>query len=147
MQTLILTIFMLGVAAYALRRGEQPERSAALLLLCTSAVDQMYHLIAGQPRFDKVDPVHLVIDTVVLVGLLYIALQANRGWPLWACAAQLIVMLAHIAKFYEVREVYRGYWVMTQVPFLLQLGLLAAGTAAHAARCRHIGPYHSWRMT
>lgn len=80
-----------------------------------------------------------------LVGLSWIAIRANRGWPLWACAAQLIVMLGHLAKLFEVRDTFRGYWAMTQVPFLMQLAVLLVGTAAHVARQRIVGRYPSWR--
>lgn len=144
-QILFMVVFMFTVTAYAMRRGEQPERSVALLLLGTSVIDFFYHVLIGPPQFETVDPFHLVIDTVVLVGLLRIALHANRGWPLWACAAQLIVMVGHLAKLFEVRDTFRGYWAMTQVPFLLQLTVLLGGTAAHVARRRMIGRYPSWR--
>lgn len=147
MELIIITLYMLAVATYAIRCGGPPERAAAALLLTTSIIDFGYHLLVGPPQFETVDPFHLIIDSVVLGGLLWVAINANRGWPLWACAAQLIVMLGHLAKLYEVRQVYRGYWVMTQVPFLLQLAVIAIGTAMHVARTRSVGPYHSWRMT
>lgn len=145
MQFYLMTVYMLSVAAYAMLRGGQPERSVALLLAGTSAIDFVYHLLCGPPRFEHVEAVHLVIDSGVLAALLWIALHANRGWPLWACSAQLIVMLGHVAKLMEVREVFRGYWAITQFPFLLQLTVLFIGTSAHVARFRHVGPYHGWR--
>ncbi len=147
MQILLMTICLLCAAGYALRYGEQPERSVATLLLASSAIDFVYHALTTPPQFETIDPVHVVIDTLVLAGLLAIALNANRGWPLWVCGAQIIMMLGHLGKLYEVRTVLRGYWVMTQVPFMIQLTLLVIGTAAHNARLRQVGPYHSWRLS
>ena len=147
MQILLMTICLLCAAGYALRCGEQPERSVATLLLTSSIVDFMYHALTGPPQFETIDPVHVVIDTLVLVVLLAVALHANRGWPLWVCGAQIIMMLGHLGKLYEVRTVLRGYWVMTQVPFMIQLALLVNGTAAHSVRMRQVGPYHSWRLS
>jgi len=109
-------------------------------------VDQFYHLSFRAAQFVTVDPVHVAIDATMLVCLMWVALRANRGWPLWACSAQIIAMTGHIAKIFELRDVYRGYWAMTQVPLVLQLAFLAIGTWAHVSRYRHIGPYHSWRL-
>lgn len=138
-------IYLVVVLALALRRGEQPERFTAAVLVAGYIVDMIYHLICGNPLFDVVDPMHFAIDATTLIGLMWIALQANRGWTLWVASAQLIVMLGHLGKIFELREVYRAYWAMTQVPILLQLAFLLAGTLAHIARTRRVGPYASWR--
>ncbi len=55
-------------------------------------------------------------------------------------------MLGHVAKLWEVDMVRRAYWTMTQMPFLFQLIVLAAGTWTHVERQRRIGRYHSWRL-
>jgi len=74
-----------------------------------------------------------------------VALRANRGWPLFVSAAQVLIVTGHLAKVWDVAVVRTAYWAVTQVPFLFQLAVLAAGTLAHMARRRHIGRYHSWR--
>ena len=143
----ITLLYLLVVLVLAFRRGEQPERLTAAILVAGFAVDLVYHLIFGHPEFVTVDPVHFSIDATTLVVLMGIALRANRGWTLWAASAQLIVMLGHLGKIFEMRDVYRGYWAMTQVPILLQLAFLLIGTLAHIARSRRIGIYASWRPT
>jgi hypothetical protein len=55
--------------------------------------------------------------------------------------------LGHVAKLWELAMVRKAYWVMTQVPFSLQLLVLIFGTAAHMQRSRRLGDYHGWRLT
>lgn len=143
--TLTLTYAVL-VIFFALRQGDRPERLVGFVLLTSMFVDVLNHALFAPPQFVTVDPGHLLIDSSTFVALLWIALKANRGWPLWVCAAQNIVILGHVGKLFEMRAVFRGYWVMTQVPILLQLAFLAIGTLAHIMRARRIGPYHSWRL-
>lgn len=143
--TLILTYAAL-VVLFAVGRGDRPERIAGLVLITNMLGDMLNHALFLPAQFVTVDPGHLVIDGSTLVALLCIALKANRGWPLWVCAAQNIVILGHIGKLLEMRAVYRGYWAMTQIPIYLQLAFLAIGTAAHVMRTRRIGSYHPWRL-
>lgn len=143
--TLILTYAFL-VLFLALRRGEKPERLVGFVLVASMLADLLNHIIFLPAQFVSVDPGHLVIDSATFAVLLVVALRANRGWTLWVCSAQNIVLLGHIAKLYEVRAVYRGYWVMTQMPVFVQLAILACGTYAHIRRTRRIGQYASWRM-
>jgi len=144
---LILTVaYLLLVSLFVLRKGGQPERLVLSSLVISDLVDALYHRLAGPAQFDVVLPAHLLIDSAMLVCLMWIALRANRAWPMWVASAQLIMMLGHLGKLLEMREAFRGYWAMTQVPPLLQLAFLTIGTAAHVWRQRAIGPYHSWRL-
>lgn len=141
--TLILFVpFLL----FALRRGEQPERLVAVLLVTGVLVDRLNHALFGEPAWFTINPGHLVIDFWSFVALLWVALRANRGWPLWVCALQVIVLLGHIAKLWDLNVVRRAYWVMTQLPLFLQMLAVVIGTRAHTRRARRIGWYHSWRL-
>ncbi len=130
---------------FAARRGEEPERLVAAVLFATFALDIANHAWFGTPDWFTVDPGHLVIDSWAFVLLMWIALRANRGWPLLVGSGQLIVVIGHIAKVWELDMVRWAYWAMTQIPFLFQLCVLAFGTAAHIARRRRVGSYHNWR--
>lgn len=147
MRFVISLIYMTVIVAFAIRRGDAPERAAASLLIGSLFGDAFYHAVFGGAQFVTVDPGHVVIDFILATGFLTIALRANRGWPLWVCSAQLIVMLGHFGKVMEIRDVYRGYWVMTQLPVLMQLAFLGFGTLAHTSRLKVIGPYHAWRLS
>ncbi|NKJ43855.1 hypothetical protein [Novosphingobium sp. SG720] len=140
-------ILLAFAVLFAARRGGEPEQSVAAILLATFALDVANHAIFGDPAWFAVNPGHLVIDIWAFIVLLWVALRANRAWPLAVSAAQAVVLLGHAAKLWELAMVRKAYWVMTQVPFTLQLLLLIFGTAAHVLRTRRLGDYHGWRLT
>ncbi len=131
-------------ALFAARKGDEPEWTVAIILLAALAFDCANHLLFGDPTWFEVNPGHFVIDLWMLLTLTWVALKANRGWPLWVSATQLIVMLAHFAKLIEVDEARLSYWVMMQMPAVLQVIILIIGTLAHAARRQRVGPYAAW---
>ena len=147
MLNMVPRILLLIVVLFALRKGEEPERLVALILTAAFLLDLGNHAAFGDPAWFAVNPGHVVIDTWAFVALMWVALRANRGWPLWASAAQVIVIMAHIAKLWDPAMVRKAYWAMTQMPLILQLVVLALGTLAHVARSRRIGWYHSWRLS
>jgi hypothetical protein len=142
---LALTV-LAAVAFLAVARGGPPERMAAAIIVCWIMADLAYHLVFGPSGFRRVDPVHLVLDGGELVAILWLALRANRMWPLWAAAAQLICVSGHLVLFIEP-GMTRAYWAMTQLPQYIQLTALVLGAVAHARRFERIGPYRSWRYT
>jgi hypothetical protein len=140
----IFAIFILaGVIAW--KRGGPPERFATAIIVTWIAADASYHLMFGPSGFDRVDPVHLVLDGAMLGAIVWLALRANRVWPLFAAAAQLMCFSSHIAVMITPEGARRAYWAMSQLPQYIQLTALLAGAAAHARRERLIGPYRSWR--
>lgn len=141
----VLLLFLVsGLVAF--QRGGPPERLAAAVIVGWIVTDAGYHLLFGPSGFDTVDPVHLVLDGAELCAIMLLALRANRMWPLWAAAAQLICYSGHIAAFIEPGGMRRAYWAMTQLPQYIQLLALLLGAAAHARRTRRIGRYRSWRV-
>ncbi len=144
----ILALALVFVAAFvALARGGPPERLAAGIIVCWIIADVSYHVMFGPSGFEKVDPVHLVLDGGELIAINWLALRANRMWPLWAAAAQLICVAGHVVLFIEPDGMRRAYWAMTQLPPYIQLTALILGAVAHARRYERIGPYRSWRFS
>ena len=140
-------IAFVGILVFALRKGEEPERMVATILIATILLDLANHALFGSPAFFVIDPGHLIIDSWALAGLLWVALRANRGWPLWACSGQVIVILAHLAKMVDLSLVRYGYFAMSQLPIAIQSAALLLGTTAHLQRTDRIGRYHAWRLT
>lgn len=136
---------LLATIVFAARKGDEPEKMVAGILVATFLLDVANHLLFGDPGWFAVNPGHLVIDTWAFVTLLWVALRANRGWPLWVSASQVLVVMGHLAKMWDVAVVRKAYWAMTQVPFVIQLAILVVGTATHVQRQRRIGRYHPWR--
>lgn len=135
-----------GILVFALRKGEEPERMVATILIATILLDVANHALFGSAAYYAIDPGHFVIDSWALAGLLWVALRANRGWPLWACSGQVIVVLAHFAKIIDLSLVRYGYFAMSQLPFAIQSAALLLGTTAHLRRTGRIGRYHAWRL-
>lgn len=131
----------------AYRRGGPPERLAATIIVSWMIADVSYHLLFGKSGFDSVDPVHVVLDGAALVAIVWLALRANRMWPLWAAAAQLMCVMSHLVAYVEPGGMRRAYWAMTQLPPYIQLVALVLGAVAHARRLERIGPYRSWRYS
>lgn len=130
---------------FAARKGDEPERLAAIVLLATFLLDAVNHLVFGDPAWFEVNPGHFVIDLWAFITLTWVALHANRAWPLWVSALQAIVVVGHFAKLFEIDVARISYWAMTQLPYWVQLLILIGGTWTHAEREQRIGRYRSWR--
>ena len=143
--TLVLASLLVA-AVVAVREGGAPERIGAVIIAAWILSDWIYHVLFGPSGFERVDPVHVVLDGAELVAIMWLALRANRMWPLWAAAAQLICVVGHLAVMIEPDGVRRAYWAMTQLPQYIQLVALLLGVAAHAHRQRRVGRYRSWRL-
>jgi hypothetical protein len=143
-------IFVFAVVCVAgwlgYRRGGPPERLAAMIIVGWIIADAIYHLLFGPSGFDKVDPVHVVLDGAELAAIMWLALSANRTWPLWAAAAQVICVLGHVAVLLGQPGMRQAYWAMTQLPQYVQLTALIIGATAHTRRVRLMGRYRSWRL-
>ena len=143
--TLVLASLLVA-AVVAVREGGAPERIGAVIIAAWILSDWIYHVLFGPSGFERVDPVHVVLDGAELVAIMWLALRANRMWPLWAAAAQLICVSGHLAAFVDP-GMRRAYWAMTQLPQYIQIVTLMLGALAHARRERRVGRYRSWRLT
>lgn len=146
--TLLLALYnvaMLAAVALALRKGDEPEQLTALVMMTALFADRINHWLLGTPNFFTINPGHLVLDGWMLIVMVWVALYANRGWPLWVGALQLIVVAGHLAKLFDISAIRRGYWAMITVPGYVQLLVLWIGLASHIRRVDRIGRYASWR--
>lgn len=136
---------LVAAVVVAIRLGGTPEKLAAAIIAAWILSDWVYHLLFGPSGFKEVDPVHLVLDSAELLAISALALSANRLWPLWAAAAQLICVSGHLVALVEPGGMTLAYWALTQIPQYIQLFALLLGAVAHARRERRVGPYRSWR--
>jgi hypothetical protein len=143
--TIILTSVALTVFLLAMWRGAGPERGGAAILFAGVAVDEVYHLAIGPARYDGLDPFELVLDLASLAGFVWLAIRANRLWPILAAALQLMAVTGHLASLLSDRGMQRAYWTMTEPPVLLSVVALGAGLLMHLLRERRLGVYPDWR--
>lgn len=146
--SMLLTFYnvvLLATVALALRKGDEPEQLISLVMMTGLFADRINHWLYGTPSYFTINPGHLVLDGWQLIVLVWIALYANRGWPLWVGALQMIIVAGHMSKLVDLSAVRRGYWVMIAVPGYLQLVVLWIGLASHIRRVERIGRYAAWR--
>ncbi|KHK91737.1 hypothetical protein [Novosphingobium malaysiense] len=129
----------------ALWKGAAPERILATTLAGAMALHLLAHLVlASAMLWRQADLVHLALDSMVFAVVIPVALRANRVYPLWLGAAQIIAMMAHAYRL-SLTEINRfAYDMMSMIPSYIQLVALTLGLAWHAARRRRIGDYPSW---
>jgi hypothetical protein len=106
----------------------------------------VYHVFFGPAEFRFVDPGHVVMDTAETLAIGFVALRANRMWPLWVAAAELTALSGHLALAIGPQGLQRGYYATTQMTIYPQLTALLLGTIAHHRRWLRIGSYRDWRQ-
>lgn len=146
---LILNLVLVGLlGAAALRWGAGPERICAAALFAMTYGDPLYHLMVSQgPTYGTVDLGHLTQDVAVAAVYVGVALQANRVYPIWLAAFQLVSLLSHLGR--EVTDFFPklAYGLMNYGPYYTTILILGLGIAAHARRSRRLGRYRSWRSS
>ena len=133
---------LLGLAG---RFGRGPERYAAGILFTNFVFQLVNFILRGPFNFMEVDPVLAGIDLGTFFALTYVALNANRLWPLVLSALQMLVVVAHVSVLTS-RGWDQVYWGMMAISQYLQLFVLGAGTLSHHFRERRTGRYRSWRL-
>jgi hypothetical protein len=133
------------LSLFAFREGGKPEKAVASIYVIAFIFGILNRIFRGGAAFLELEPMFLGIEFGVLVGLTFVAIRANRWWPLCASALQLIVITTHTAKAIGIQGLPGVYWGMTTIPTYLQFGVLLLGIAAHFRRVRRIGLYPDWR--
>ncbi len=137
----------IGVILVAFWRGSIPEKIVGAGIAGWHLADPIYHWLFTQPQFRHFDAGHFVLDSILFGIVGGVALRANRLWPIFASAAQMIVITGHFSMLLGMDGMQRAYYAMTQLPFYVQLLALLAGTVAHNRRMKRIGRYRDWRST
>jgi hypothetical protein len=128
---------------YASVKGGPPERIGAAIFL-GAAVLTTAALSAPSARWGTVEAGVLAVDVVMLGALIALALFAERLWPLWVTALQLIGTAGHAAKLASpevIREAYAFVIAFWSYPML---SLLVFGTWNHQRRLARFGVDKSW---
>lgn len=139
-------LIIFALTAYAFARGAGPEKQAGAILSAMVVVFLAYHQFAGQSgMYDKIDLGLMAIDLAVLVLLMRLAIRANRIYPLWMLAAQLIATLMHLGRELDSHVPPIAYFLLVHAPSYIQVLAFAAGLVAHRRRTKIYGTYRSWR--
>ncbi|AXJ95794.1 MULTISPECIES: hypothetical protein [unclassified Sphingomonas] len=136
---------VLGIAcALALYAGGAPERWTALIFIVGAAATFIAPFYNAQHPFGRLEPMLLGVDVLMLIGLVGIAVRADRYWPLYVSALHLITIAVHGVKAIQpdlVPWMYAGASGKIAYPMLL---LLAIGAVRHRDRVARFGSDPDW---
>lgn len=144
---LFLALALTAIFVVVSRYGSGPERVVLQIWLVVSLLDLVYHVSVGPLQYHDIDLIHVVLDIMAMIGFLWVALRANRVWPLWIAALQLQPLVVHLAMFMQLPGNDMAYWLMMVAPADIEILILLIGTLAHVHRKRLIGPYRDWRLS
>lgn len=129
-----LRIALFILCFWALLRGGKPEQTGAALLI-GGYLGYPVLALAGHPvDFARPSSVHLAYAGTLFVCALALAIQSNRIWPLFFAAFSLVELTGHVSVVVLQQGRSMAYWLMTQVPIIMQAVMLAIGTAAFMRR-------------
>jgi len=140
----LVLVLVASVTLFAVARGGRPERLCATVLVLGILADRLYPVMIGERDFNHFATSRMVFDLLQFAAYLGISLFANRVWPLWLSAAQLVALTGSIAALVIPDGINLAYWALTQLPLFIQVIALFVGTFAHWRRVRRIGNYNCW---
>lgn len=131
----------LGVCAYALWRGGQPERLVAVMFLIAAPLSSAVY---SSRLWHGMQIGIFTVDVVMLGLLVMIALRANRYWPIGMAAMQVLQVVGQLLKLVDRDMPILIYWIGAAVWAYPMLTLLLLGTLRHHNREKRLGPEQPW---
>jgi hypothetical protein len=143
MTHLVVFYALLGLCTgYALLFGGAPERIVALLFLGATAL--MPFVLSVQARYTSLEAGALMVDAVMYVALLWLALRAERFWPIWMSAMQGVQLLGHGIGLLDSKLLNLSYAIIDHTICYPMMLLLMIGVQRHRARLVKTGADASW---
>ena len=135
-------VFMLVLAAavaYAFNRGGRPERVVATTILSVQLLDLALHAVLDTDgQITSMDFWHIPLDLIILSVTGYMALTADRFWPLVAAALQLVTTAGHAAAALNLSMTPLIYAILIETLSYLLIFTIAVGTYLHDRRTKDI---------
>ena len=145
---IIQYVLFLSVFLAALRWGAAPEKASGICLIMLPVGELLYHgLLGPEYQTDSTDFGHLAMSGTIATGFLAISLIANRIYPLWLVAFQLVAVIGHFVRIPLQHLSGEAYQILVIVPSFLQIVTLAIGIFRHHRRKAIFGVYRSWRRS
>lgn len=141
MQFFLILFFTIN--AYAAIWGGKPERIAAAIFV----PGFLFTTLVASPlaqRFGNVEVGVLLVDLAMLIAFVTMALYAERFWPLWMSAMQVIQVISHLPIIFIPELLPLAYGAVVVIWSYPMLLLLAIATYRHQQRLRKFGVDRSW---
>lgn len=136
---------LLAIAAgYSAVRGGAPERIAAAA--CVLAT--MLTFFARSPthtRYAGVEVGILIVDASLFLVLTILAVTANRFWPIWIAAFQVVALISHGLRLVDVEVNNRAYKFALAIMSDITLIVIILAVARHRLRVKRIGADPPWK--
>lgn len=130
------------------RLGGSPERwLIGLFIAMMVAPSYLFALFGlGNVAFGPYAWLWVCIDVAAAAAFIIVAVNANRNYPLWIAALQLVAIGAHAVRGLVDAVSPFAYLVLSTGPSYCQLLLIFGGFLRHVRRERRFGPYRAWRF-
>lgn len=141
--------WMILLLVTALIWGGGPEKMVIIIwIIVHEVVRFLQNYVDGlnmtfEEEFAGANLVHLTGDSLLLVGFVTLALQANRRYILWIAAFQVIAIMAHGVRALNEEMTIFVYLLMVYGAGWAQIFLMTGGQIAHIRRKK--GIYADWR--
>lgn len=125
---IIFYTVLLIVSGYAARRGGAPERWMACLYVAAAIASHAIVLLHGSD-YAMVDAFRLGVDAALLLGMMAIMARADRFWPIYCTAFQVLAVTTHGVRMFDPLIIPSVYyrstaWLAYPTQFLLFTGIL-----------------------
>jgi len=144
----LLQLFLIILTCAAmLRWGGGPERALAWGVSGLIVVDRFYHAIWGNAVWGNewTELYHTLQDGTLACVFLLIALYANRTYPMFIAAFQLISLIGHFLPFISGSISKLTTAIVIVAPAWGILFTMMVGFAFYQRRLRQTGPIRDWR--
>lgn len=131
----IQVALLLLVAYLAWRRGGKPEKQVASILGGMHAINLANALFGGGwTDYSELPGFRIALDALGLLLITYVAVTADRWWPLWVASLQLVTVLAHVLRLIDAQLPQLIYIVMERWPFWAMIVVTGLGTLQYLRR-------------
>jgi hypothetical protein len=127
-------VLWLGVCAFALLKGDEPERITSGALVAAWLATLAIHRETVPSGYDSTAVVVMVIDVLLLVFLIIMSWRSDRNWLIWASAFQSIIVLVHVVTLFDL-----------QIRAIAYLSAQAVGSYGLLV-CLAIGTFWAWQI-
>lgn len=135
MTAIIFDVLLLLSCSYAVIMGGGAEKAGSIMLV-TAALLSWFATLASAAPYVRMELTIALIDIGLFAGLCFLALIADRYWPLWLTSMQLVTISSHPAFGIADQKIPIAYAVASTIWAYPMLFLLAIGTYRYRVRTR-----------
>lgn len=141
--TFVYFAILFGCCVYTALRGSAPERTGAAILLVGS-IFTLVTLSSAATIYRSLEVGVFLVDVATLVAFLFLALRADRLWPLCITAFQLVGTAGHAVKLVDPQVLPYAYAFALRFWGYPMILMLILGTWNHQKRLIRNGVDKSW---